>query len=99
MPGVEWVACKNYFNDSCAYCGLHIDEHFEEFNQDLHRDHVNHEGANDLSNCIPACKRCNGSKWKFELVEWYSEKNENYSIERLGRIHKWLNEDYLLVKS
>lgn len=96
----EWAICKEYFNNSCAYCGLHIDEHFKSWKGklkkiDLHKDHVDHNGANDLSNCVPACQSCNSSKWVFTLDEWYNEDNKHFSQKRLDKILQWLNTDYL----
>ncbi|WP_299831402.1 HNH endonuclease signature motif containing protein [uncultured Metabacillus sp.] len=90
----EWVACKEYFNNSCAYCGLSEEKHKNKFNQRLHKEHVDHEGSNDLNNCVPACRSCNGSKWIFDLEEWYNEENKNFTKERLIKIYKWINEDY-----
>jgi hypothetical protein len=95
----EWLACKEYFNNSCAYCGIHKDDHFrlhygEMKNIDLHREHVDHQGANDLSNCIPACMSCNASKGQYNIYEWYNEENDNFFSERLDKIHRWISEDY-----
>jgi 5-methylcytosine-specific restriction endonuclease McrA len=96
----EWTGCKDYFNNECAYCGLPIDKHYNRFAgeiklTDFHREHVNHEGANDLSNCVPSCKSCNSSKGTYILEEWYI-KQKFYSEEKLNKIYKWLNEDYKL---
>lgn len=98
----EWENCKNYFHYRCAYCGLAIEEHYIRFKGqirlgDFHREHVDDKGANDLSNCIPACKSCNSKKNILTLDEWYSNENELcgcYSFERLLKIFKWLKEDY-----
>jgi hypothetical protein len=100
----EWESCKEYFNQSCAYCGLHKEDHYKSFkgvlkNIDLHKEHVNHDGENDLSNCIPACQSCNSSKGQYNIYEWYSEDNDKFSKERLGKIHKWLSEDFLTYKN
>ncbi|TVY09887.1 HNH endonuclease [Paenibacillus cremeus] len=94
----EWTKCKLYFDDSCAYCGLHISEHFIKYAgefkwTDLHKEHVDDNGANDLSNCIPSCKNCNSQKWEFDLDEWYNEHNPFFTYERLLKINKWLNGD------
>jgi HNH endonuclease len=89
----ERERCKQYFNFQCAYCGITEDEHKEKFGQQLHMDHVDPDGANDLSNNIPACKSCNSSKGAFLLEEWYLKQNF-YSEERLNKIYKWLNDDY-----
>lgn len=97
----EWIACKNYFNDECAYCGLHVNEHYRLWNGefkkvDLHKEHVDHEGSDRLDNCIPSCQSCNSSKREYRLEEWYKEDNivTNFSKERLDKIHKWLKDDY-----
>ncbi|WP_053434793.1 HNH endonuclease [Sporosarcina globispora] len=90
----EWNACKNYFNNECAYCGMTYTEHKNQHNQDLHREHVEPEGKDDLSNCIPSCKNCNSSKGTKLINEWYNISNKKFSVERLTAINKWLNEDY-----
>ncbi len=94
----EWEDCKKYFNYECAYCGLSVKDHYITFNEeerlgDFHKEHVDHEGENDLSNCVPSCKSCNSRKWEHDFNEWYTENNEVYSIERLSKIIKWLEED------
>lgn len=94
ITDIEWDACLKYFNNSCAYCGMSQEEHKEIFNQRLHREHVIHKGTNDLSNCIPACKSCNCSKWKHSLEKWYNSKNPKFNELKLTKIYKWLNEDY-----
>lgn len=91
----EWTDCKIYFNNSCAYCEMTVEEHYKVFNQDLHREHVDHEGANDLSNCVAACKSCNSSKRTSPLEEWYNEENENYTEVRMNKIGEWLFKDYM----
>jgi hypothetical protein len=93
----EWEQCKEYFNNECAYCGLDEERHKQIFKQQLHRDHVNPDGANDISNCIPSCKSCNSSKHDYQLEDWYSETNENYTIDRFNKILNWLKEDYLKI--
>jgi 5-methylcytosine-specific restriction endonuclease McrA len=90
----EWKECKNYFENSCGYCGMSEEEHISVFKQVLHRDHVDHDGANDLSNCIPACKSCNSSKHNFELNDWYNESNSDFTIKRLNKIKEWLTSDW-----
>lgn len=97
----EWEECKKYFNHRCAYCNLAIEDHWIKFNGELilgdfHKEHVDHKGLNDLTNCVPACRVCNSSKHIFTLEDWYNEDNVNFTEERLNKIHKWLNEDYLL---
>lgn len=95
----EWLSCKEYFNNECAYCGLTFGEHKEKFNQDLHKEHVIHDGLNDLSNCIPSCKSCNSSKSDQTIHQWYRVDNglcDSYSEVRLKKINKWLIDDYKL---
>ena len=95
----EWQACLKYFNYSCAYCGLNQKDHWvfrkgKLINMSLHKEHVDHEGSNDLSNCVPSCQHCNDTKWKFSLNEWYNTNNENFSEERLEKIMNWITTDY-----
>ena len=95
----EWQDCKSYFNNECAYCGLHISDHFNTYKNELkhtdfHKEHVSHEGLNDLSNCVPSCKSCNSQKWKYEFEDWYNQDNAVYAIHRYEKIVKWLTEDY-----
>jgi hypothetical protein len=97
----EWKACKEYFNDSCAYCGIHISDHFNTYAGELklfdfHREHVDDQGANDLSNCVPSCKSCNSEKHTSTLSDWYNLDNPKYSLEREAKIFKWLDSDYKL---
>jgi len=95
----EWEFCKQYFNYKCAYCGISEQKAKEEQGQVLHKEHVDHDGANDLSNCVPSCRVCNGRKWQHSLDFWYRESwNPNYSKERLDKIYQWLDKDYLKFK-
>lgn len=91
----EWDNCLNYFNYSCAYCGIPQEIHKEITNQVLHKEHYDHEGSNDLSNAVPACRRCNSSKWAHKIEVWYPKQNY-YSLERFELITEWLNKDYKL---
>jgi hypothetical protein len=95
----EWLACKEYFNNSYAYCGLPLTKHWVKFRckmilGDFHKDHVDHNGNDKLSNCVPSCKKCNSSKWKFKFEDWYNKDNEIFSMDRYGKIIKWINEDH-----
>ena len=70
----EWINCKEYFENCCAYCGIPIEEHYNKFAgeiklTDFHREHVDCNGENDLSNCVPSCKDCNSSKHNSSLEE------------------------------
>lgn len=97
----EWIACKDYFGNCCAYCDLPIEEHWIIYKGvkklgDFHREHKDDQGANDLSNCLPSCESCNSKKWKFGFDEWYTPDNPVFSQDRLDKINEWLNEDYKL---
>lgn len=89
----EWIACKEYFNNTCAYCGMTEEDHKSINNQQLHREHVIEEGRNDLKNCIPSCKHCNSSKHIYSLNNWYNKENEVYTRERYLKIYQWLRYD------
>ncbi|MFS0643778.1 HNH endonuclease [Siminovitchia sp. 179-K 8D1 HS] len=98
----EWLLCKQYFNSSCAYCGLHEDDHYIIYagapkKTDLHKEHVDHDGSNKIDNCVPSCQTCNSKKWAFTLDEWYTEENEHYSEERLNKILRWTEKDHKLA--
>lgn len=90
----EWESCLKYFGYKCAYCGISEDEAIEKFEQRLHREHVDHEGENDLSNNVPSCKSCNSKKWVHDFLDWYNEDNKVFDVDRLYKIMKWLQEDY-----
>lgn len=90
----DWLRCKEYFNNSCAYCGITEEQAKLEQNQRLHKEHVIHDGSNDLDNCVPSCKICNSHKWKYDFKEWYTNW-DSYSEERYEKILKWINEDYM----
>jgi len=94
----EWKLNKDYFKNKdgewcCAYCGITETEHKKLYNQQLQKDHVQYDGKNDLSNCVPACKPCNSSKKQYDIEEWYRQQ-EFFSEERLNKIYKWIKEDY-----
>lgn len=95
----EWEACKSYFNNCCAYCGFPAEEHYRMIKgaprkEDLHKEHVDHEGSSDLSNCVPSCQDCNNKKWSFEFNYWYNKNNINYTNERYNKIINWITEEY-----
>lgn len=86
----ELFECLDFFNNSCAYCGITEGEAYERFGQLLHRDHIDPDGANDITNCAPACRGCNTSKHVSELNEWYNKDNPVYSKRRYNKIIKWI---------
>jgi hypothetical protein len=94
----EWNSCKDYFNNSCAYCGLSASQHYRKYKgevvlNDLHKEHVDHEGLRYIENCVPSCVHCNSSKWKHPIEEWYRQQ-DFFSEERLHKIYKWINGDF-----
>jgi len=91
---LEWQQCKKYFNNSCAYCGMTLEEHKIKFKEQLHKEHVDHNGLNDLSNCVPACKSCNSFKHTLTLDEFYNKDNQNFTEEKYNKIIEWTNTDY-----
>lgn len=91
----EWESCLRYFNYKCAYCGLSQNDAKEKYNNYLHKEHVRHDGANDLSNCIPACKKCNSRKWQHGMEAWYNKENIIFDIKRYTQIIQWLKYDYM----
>lgn len=88
----EWYACLDYFNNSCAYCGLSEEMQYDLYNEQFHMEHVDHNGSNYIDNCVPACTSCNTSKFTFEFNDWYNESNELFSKRRLNKIIKWMTE-------
>lgn len=94
----EWQSCKEYFNYDCAYCGIHIENNY--FTRlgitklgDFHKEHVNHEGSNELDNCVPSCQSCNSSKHEYNIEEWYVQQ-DSFSEDRLNKIYRWINGDW-----
>lgn len=88
----EWEACKDYFNNSCAYCGISENESIDTYGKVLHKEHAINKGNNDLSNCLPACTGCNSSKHANDYTEWYTIDNPIYNKNRSKLIINWLNE-------
>jgi HNH endonuclease len=98
----EWIFCKEYFNNECAYCGLHISEHFNLYAgelkwTDFHKEHVDHKGSNGIENCVPSCKSCNSSKHTYKVTDWYNDKNSNFTLERSIKISNWLKNDVIKI--
>lgn len=93
IPEKEWKRCKEYFDYKCAYCGMYEEDHKKKYKQQLHKEHVIHDGRNDIKNCVPSCKICNGSKHTATLNQWYNISHPNYSRERYVKIYQWLRYD------
>lgn len=64
----EWRRLLARHGNSCAYCGS---------GQEIERDHViplSRGGTNYIGNILPACRKCNRSKFNHLLVEWRNLK-------------------------
>lgn len=91
------------FDNSCAYCGHKPADPLE-----LEVEHVqpiSKGGPHTLSNIVPACKACNTSKHKHDMVKWYrkqpfyDKKREThikqvlastpYPEQQLELLHQW----------
>jgi hypothetical protein len=59
----------------------------------LHKDHVDHQGYNDLRNAVPACRSCNDSKHTNSLDEWYKQQ-KFFDEDKYNKIISWINEGY-----
>lgn len=95
ISDTEWDNCRMYFNFKCAYCDKTWEQNKKETRKDLHREHVDSNGLDNLSNCVPACNSCNSQKHDFEFDYWFNENNPIYTIVRKDKILKWINEDHL----
>ncbi|WP_137743248.1 HNH endonuclease [Robertmurraya siralis] len=88
------------FDNSCAYCGMNQEKHFEIFNQNLHCDHIhplNEGGFFIFGNVIPSCKPCNTSKNTKDIFSFY-DYNEKFAYERLEKILNYINKFILNIE-
>lgn len=91
----EWLSCCSIFDWKCAYCDKTIEQQFNENQEQFHKDHVDHNGANDLSNCVCGCTQCNTTKRQMNIDELFeSGIISQFTIEKLGRIKWWVIEGY-----
>lgn len=58
----------NYFNHSCSYCGSKDNQSID------HMVPLARGGIHELSNLIPACKKCNSSKCASSVEQWYKSQ-------------------------
>jgi hypothetical protein len=80
----QWVLCKQYFNNTCCYCGEKAE---------LSQDHfipLSSNGEYTKYNIVPACKSCNSSKFNNHFLEWYPMQ-EFYDKQREQKILEYLN--------
>jgi 5-methylcytosine-specific restriction endonuclease McrA len=67
----EWQTLVERNEHKCFYCGVVTTS--EEGKRKLTRDHLiplSKGGTDDISNVVPSCKSCNGSKGDKTLEEW-----------------------------
>ena len=82
----------DYFNHSCAYCGVEI----ERESRKGHLDHLtpaSKGGGNNIHNFALSCPTCNGDEKREELwLSFLSKKCESNRThkERKNKIEKWL---------
>jgi 5-methylcytosine-specific restriction endonuclease McrA len=65
----DWEKCLEYFNNSCAYCGIS-----GVMLQQEHLVPVSDGGTYTKNNIIPACFHCNTNKRAREVIEWYPKQ-------------------------
>jgi hypothetical protein len=66
-PGA-WAGQLEVFNHQCAYClgpAVELD----------HLQSIATGGPDEIENAVPACRRCNSSKWKKPLLQWLLTSN------------------------
>jgi hypothetical protein len=88
----EWECSLEYFNNSCAYCGMTEEENYKNFGKALEQDHfipLSKNGEYTKENIIPACRSCNASKCDNDFLEWYIEQGF-YSEEREKNIINYI---------
>ena len=82
----QWQQCLAHFNHQCAYCGS---------KESLEQEHVvpvSVGGHYTADNIIPACKSCNSSKNNKIMQDWFTQ-HENYSVERMANILKYVQKN------
>ena len=80
----QWEDVKQYFNNSCCYCGEEVkleQEHFIALSKG---------GEYTHNNIIPACQFCNNSKKDRDFFVWYP-KYKDYNEKREKIILEFLN--------
>lgn len=82
----QWETIKEHFEYKCAYCGK---------KKKLEQEHfipLSAGGEYTHNNIIPACKKCNCSKYDKSFFEWYPEQ-EYYNKKRELAILNFLGYD------
>jgi hypothetical protein len=89
----EWNNTLDVFEHKCCYCDISEEEAKEKYGEQLHKDHIIHDGYNDIRNAAPACKDCNSKKWQTDFEKWFREQ-EFFTEEKLNKLIWWMNEGY-----
>jgi hypothetical protein len=93
----EWFDCLDFFNNTCAYCGLSERDQVKLYGEQFHKEHVDHNGSNYIDNCVPSCTSCNTSKHTFGFNEWYNENNSIFTKRRYNKIVHWMTKECFKV--
>ena len=80
----HWEDVKQFFHNSCAYCGKEGNLQQEHFVA------MNRKGEYSHKNIIPACQKCNQSKGRKDFFIWYPDQTF-YSKRREKKILRYLN--------
>lgn len=91
----EWRNVQNYFEYICAYCGKTLEDQKKQNKEQFHKEHVEHDGYNDVRNCVCACTNCNSTKRKRKIQELFESGDiENFTQDKYDKIMLWCKEDY-----
>lgn len=101
LTEAEWDRCIEYFGHACAYCGKSEEENriSSGLGGALEREPVtpmSKGGGYTVTNIVPACRACNGSKHNADFSEWYPQQ-QFYSEERYDKIIAYFS-DALVAK-
>lgn len=80
----EWEIIKQYFNNSCCYCGVQ-----EKTLEQEHIIPVTKGGGYTKQNIVPACRHCNSSKLNKDMEDWYRQQ-PYFSEGKLQKIYQWM---------
>jgi hypothetical protein len=87
----DWDMCLEFFNNSCAYCGMTDHEAVEIYGKTLNKEHVIWNGKSDITNCVPSCTSCNSRKHKKTIEEFLIyDRNNGFTSDKLEKIYEWL---------
>lgn len=79
----------------CCYCGSQLNPDTATIDHILPKHKGGHNVRSNMSCC---CSSCNRSKGSTLLVDWYNEKNPNYTKERFDKILEWTEQKPCSIK-